>query len=296
MRPPVFRVCSEGADPSAGRVRWAPAKSAWHFCLAATALVFAPFTASLGSVLVFLVLTYVTLLLGHSVGMHRKLIHRSFECSKWLERTLVYIGVLVGMAGPLGILRIHDLRDWAQREPRCHDFFAHRRSIWQDALWQLTCRFEFNRPPEFVVEPEVERDRFYQWLERTWMLQPIPIATILFMAGGWGWVVWGVCLRVTVSVGGHWVVTYITHNPGPSPWLVKGAGVQACNLKGYGLLTMGECWHNNHHAFPESARIGLSKDELDPGWLVIGLFNRLGLVTRVGTPRHLSLREDLSDA
>jgi stearoyl-CoA desaturase (delta-9 desaturase) len=247
-------------------------------------------------VLIFLVLTYVTLLLGHSVGMHRKLIHRSFECPKWLERTLVYLGVLVGMAGPLGILRIHDIRDWAQREPRCHDFFAHRRSIWQDALWQLACRFEFDRPPEFVIEPEVRDDRFYQWLERTWMLHQIPIATVLFMFGGWGWVVWGVCLRVTVSVCGHWVVTYITHNPGPSPWLVRGAGVQASNLKGYGLLTMGECWHNNHHAFPESARIGLSKDELDPGWLVIGFLHRLGLVTRVGTPRQPSLRDDLSDA
>jgi len=296
MRPPAFRVRSEGADPCAGRVRWAPAKSTWHFGLAATAVICAPLTASIDAVLVFLALTYVTLLLGHSVGMHRKLIHRTFECPKWLERTLVYLGVLVGMAGPLGILRIHDVRDWAQREPMCHDFFAHRRSIWQDALWQLTCRFEFNRPPEFRIEPEVEQDRFYQWLERTWMLQQLPLATVLFLLGGWGWVVWGVCLRVTISVAGHWVVTYITHNPGPTPWLVRGAGVQASNLNGYGLLTMGECWHNNHHAFPESARIGLREGELDPGWLVNSFLQRRGLATQIGTPRQHSERGDLGDA
>lgn len=294
MRPSVFRVHAEGADASAGRVVWAPAKSLWHIALAVPAIALAPFMASPGAVLVFLALTYLTLLLGHSVGMHRKLIHRSFDCPRWLERTLVYLGVLVGMAGPFGILRVHDVRDWAQREPRCHDFFSHRRSLWRDAFWQLNCRFEFERPPSFVIEPEVRSDPFYQWLERTWMLQQLPLAGMLFLLGGWGWVVWGVCVRVTVSVAGHWVVTYLTHNPGPSPWLVPGAGVQASNLNGYGLLTMGECWHNNHHAFPESARIGLHAHEFDPGWIVIAMLRRAGLVSRVGEPRGEVEREDLA--
>jgi sn-1 stearoyl-lipid 9-desaturase len=115
----------------------------------------------------------------------------------------------------------------------------------------------------------------------------------LFAIGGWGWVVWGVCVRVTVSVAGHWVVTYLTHNPGQTTWLVKDAGVQASNLPGYGLMTMGECWHNNHHAFPESARIGLAKHEFDPGWVVISMLKRVGLVSRVGEPRALSERTDL---
>jgi fatty-acid desaturase len=293
MRPSVFRVRPEGADASAGRVVWSPAKSLWHIALALPALVLAPFTASVGAVLVFLGLTYLTLLLGHSVGMHRKLIHRSFDCPKWLERTLVYLGVLVGMAGPFGILRVHDVRDWAQRVPQCHDFFSHRRSLWRDAFWQLNCRFEFERPPVFVIEPEVRDDPFYQWLERTWMLQQLPLALMLSLAGGWDWVVWGVCVRVTVSVAGHWIVTYLTHNPGPSPWLVPGAGVQASNLNGYGLLTMGECWHNNHHAFPESARIGLNAHEFDPGWIVIAALRRAGLIHRVGEPRGEAEREDL---
>lgn len=128
------------------------------------------------------------------------------------------------------------------------------------------------------------------------MLQQLPLACILFWLGGWAWVVWGVCVRVTVSVCGHWIVTYLTHNPGPSTWLVRDAGVQASNLNGYGLVTMGECWHNNHHAFPESARIGLAKNEFDPGWVVIASLRRLGLVSRTGTPRQVSQREDLSDA
>lgn len=293
MRPCVFRVDGTAADPCAGRVRWAPVKSLWHLTLGITAVAGAPLTFSVDALLMFLGLTYFTLLLGHSVGMHRKLIHRSFDCPKWLERSLVYLGVLVGMAGPFGILRIHDIRDWAQREPACHDYFAHRRSLWLDAFWQLNCRFDFDRPPRFVIEAEVAEDRFYRWLERTWMLQQLPLALLLWAIGGWGWVIWGICLRVTVSVTGHWVVTYLTHNPGPMPWTVREAGVQASNLRGYGLLTLGECWHNNHHAFPESARIGLARDEFDPGWWVIAGLRRLGLISRVGLPRPEGEREDL---
>jgi fatty-acid desaturase len=165
MRPAVFRVTADGANATQGRVVLAPAKALWHGSLALCALIFAPLTASVGAVAVFLVLTYTTLLLGHSVGMHRKLIHRSFDCPKWLEYLLVYLGVLVGMAGPFGILKVHDVRDWAQREGQCHDFFAHRRSLWTDAFWQLSARFEFTQAPRFEIEPDIASDRFYQWLE-----------------------------------------------------------------------------------------------------------------------------------
>jgi fatty-acid desaturase len=295
VRPGVFRVDGTGADPSAGRVVIAPAKAAWNLGMLAGALLFAPWTFSVGALLVFLVLTYATLLLGHSVGMHRRFIHRSYDCPKWLERTLVYLGTLVGMAGPFGILRIHDQRDWAQREPACHDFFSHRRSLLVDAWWQLTSRFEFERPPRFEIEAEFARDLFYRWLERTWMLQQLPLAALLYLGGGWGWVVWGVMVRVSVSVIGHWVVTYLTHNPGPGRWHVHGAGVQATNLPGYGFVTMGECWHNNHHAFPESARIGLYSGETDPAWAVIRRLRDLGLVSRVGQPRPDMARGDIDD-
>jgi fatty-acid desaturase len=295
VRPGVFRVDGTGADPCAGRVVIAPAKAAWNLGMLAGALVFAPLTFSVGALLVFLVLTYATLLLGHSVGMHRRFIHRSYDCPKWLERTLVYLGTLVGMAGPFGILRIHDQRDWAQREPACHDFFSHRRSLLVDAWWQLTSRFEFTHPPRFEIEAEFARDPFYRWLERTWMLQQLPLAALLYLGGGLGWVVWGVMVRVSVSVIGHWVVTYLTHNPGPGRWHVHGAGVQATNLPGYGFVTMGECWHNNHHAFPESARIGLHSGETDPAWAVIRRLRDLGLVSRVGLPRPDTARSDLED-
>jgi len=261
----------------------------------AGAVVLGPIHATVDALAMFALLTYATLLVGHSVGMHRLMIHRTYECPRWLRNALIYLGVLVGMAGPFGILRIHDLRDWAQRLPHCHDFFSHRRSLLVDAFWQLHCRFEFARPPVFAVEPELRDDRWLVFMERTWMLQQLPLAAILYAFGGWPWVIWGVCCRVAVSVSGHWVVTYLCHNPGPGRWFVRGAGVQAANLAGCGLMTMGECWHNNHHAFPESACMGIEPGQADPGFWLLEQLERAGLVWNVGRPRPAHLREDLHE-
>jgi sn-1 stearoyl-lipid 9-desaturase len=296
VRPSVFRVDGSKADPVHGRVIWAPVKSLWINTCLVCFIGGAFFATSSSAILVFLLTTYLSLLLGHSVGMHRKLIHRTYDCSKPLERVLVYLGVIVGMAGPFGLIRVHDTRDWAQREPNCHNFFSHRESFWKDALWQLNCRFLFDKPPRLCIEKEVLEDRFYRFLERTWVLQQLPVGVALFLLGGWPWVVWGLFGRVFVSVAGHWTITFLTHNPGPGRWTVPDAGVQASNLVGAGFITMGECWHNNHHAFPESARIGLAPEEFDPGWLVLRWLQSVGLVWNLGSPRTENEREDLASA
>jgi fatty-acid desaturase len=255
----------------------------------------APFHTTPSAVLMFFGLTYITLLFGHSVGLHRRFIHRSYDCPKWLERLLVYIGVIVGMAGPFGILRIHDTRDWAQRLPDCHEFFAHTRSIWVDAFWQLACRFKFQYPPVFSVEADFANDPWYIWMERTWMLHQLPLAAVLYSIGGMPWVVWGIFIRVSVSVVGHWTVTYYCHNPGYGRWRVLGAGVQAADLRHLGWITMGECWHNNHHAFPESAQMGLDPDQPDAGYAVICMFKKLGFAQNIGVPRSTEKRGDLAE-
>lgn len=56
--------------------------------------------------------------------MYGKLIHESFDCPLWLERMFVYLGTLVGLGGPFGMMVMHDMRDWAQRQLACHPFFV----------------------------------------------------------------------------------------------------------------------------------------------------------------------------
>ena len=137
--------------------------------------------------LLFLFTSGVTLCAGHSVGMHRRLIHESFKCPRWLEYVLVYLGTLVGLGGPFSMTHTHDLRDWAQRQKSCHDYFGHRRGILHDAYWQMHCEIRLRHPPVFTLEPRIVGNHFYQLIERTSMLQQLPWAIVFYWLGGPGW-------------------------------------------------------------------------------------------------------------
>jgi fatty-acid desaturase len=293
MMEQVLRINPENANSTEGKICFNSPKALWNLGIIIAALIFAPINYSHSGMLLFLTTTYFSLLIGHSVGMHRMMIHRTFECSPLTEKVLIYIGVLVGMSGPMGIIKIHDVRDWAQRQSQCHEFFSHTSNYWQDIWWQLTSTFKFNRPPKIILEAKYQDDHWFQFLEKTWRFHQLGLAIVFYFLGGWNWVVWGVFVRVSVSIIGHWTITYICHNPGPGIWRVKGASVQASNIPGLGLLTYGECWHNNHHAFPESAKIGLEKGQPDPAWWFIKLMGALGLAKNIRTPRSISEREDL---
>lgn len=295
MMEPVKRVVVDSSDPTSGRIQYDYPKMLWNLSIISLSVVFAPITFNVNAFILFLLTTYLTLLIGHSVGMHRMMIHRTFKANTLVRRMLIYVGVLVGMSGPFGIIRIHDIRDWAQRKSVCHDFFSHKRLFLKDLWWQLTCKFVFDHPPKIEIEPSLQDDKFLKFCEKTWRLHQIGLVIILYYIGGWSFVVWGVLVRVSVSVVGHWTITYFCHNPGPGRWNVKNAAVQASNIKGLGLLTYGECWHNNHHAFPESAKIGLEKGQWDPAWWFIKLLEKLNLIYGIKLPRKEEGRDDLVD-
>lgn len=276
-----------------GDVRWNPVQSLWITGMWVAGLYAILTSTSVENLLVFVFTTGLTLCLGHSLGMHRRFIHRSYECPKALEYIFVWLGVLVGLAGPLGMMRTHDLRDWAQRQRRCHPYFGHKARFLTDAFWQMHCTIHLKHAPTFEPEDDVAQDRVYDFMEKTWMLQQVPVAVILFLAGGVEWVLWGVCLRVAVSVTGHWLIGHFAHNTGRRDWHVEGAAVQGFNIPLCGLITMGECWHNNHHAFPGSAKIGLRAGQTDPGWWVLLALRRFGLVWNLRLPEDLPLRREL---
>ena len=286
-------VASDSENLRLGTVRWAPIKSLWFLGMLTGAVVGGAVTFSWAALLLFIGATAAVLLFGHSLGNHRKLVHNSFRCPKWLEYTLVYLGVQVGLAGPIGLLRQHDLRDYAQRLPDCHHYLRHGRSPWVDAWWQINCQLVLEQPPAIRVESRITRDRFFVFLERTWMAQQVPGGLLLYAAGGWAFVWWGLCARVTAAVFGHWLIGYLAHHHGDVVREVRGAAVQGHNVRFTSLLTMGECWHNNHHAFPGSARLGLGPGEWDPGWWALQGMRRLGLVWGIKLPADLPFRPEL---
>ncbi|MGY3549857.1 hypothetical protein ACVWZ4_005217 [Bradyrhizobium sp. USDA 4472] len=218
-------------DPLDGHVQWAPEKSLWlagghdhgrHRACAGLLLLVGIYALPRGQ--------RHHALRRHSVGMHRKLIHASFDCPLWLEHLFVYLGTLVGMAGPFGMIRLHDFRDWAQRQGACHDYSRHHAGFWRDAWWQLHCRLVLRHPPDFRLEPRLAGDRFYAFVERTWMLQQLPWALLFFAIGGMDWLVWGICVRVSVCVTGHWLVGHFSHTRGEQIWIIDGVAAQGATL------------------------------------------------------------------
>ncbi|MEM6916462.1 MAG: acyl-CoA desaturase, partial [Verrucomicrobiota bacterium] len=179
----IQRMRSTGTEtnPVEGTVIWNPVKSLWyssHLLIGLAGLLFFFDWASL-----FLcgALTVVTLCCGHTVGLHRLLIHRSFHSPLWLERFLIYLGTLVGMGGPFSMIYLHDIRDWSQRHERCHAFFIHSSGILRDWWWNLHCGIRLAHPPKFTIERERLEDPFLRFLQKTWMWQQIPVALLLYV-------------------------------------------------------------------------------------------------------------------
>lgn len=286
----------EGTNWHEGRVKWSPVKSIFWVAMTLGWIIGGTVFFSWSAVFFFLCMCILTLCGGHSLGMHRKLIHDSFECPKWLERLGVYLGTLVGLGGPFTMMQTHDMRDWAQRQEQCHPYFSHGSSMLKDFWWQIHCRLDMDNPPDFQFPKKLTHDGFMTVLQRTALLQHVIIGALCYLLGGWGFVFWGLCGRVSISIFGHWLVGYYAHNQGHQDWIVEGASVQGHNVRYCGLFTFGECWHNNHHAFPESAKLGLYKGQIDPGWWVLKALEKAGIVHDLTLPQDLPEREALKAA
>jgi len=273
------------ADAVTGKVAWSPVKSLFLIAMYAGAAVAILRYPDPMAIAVFAMKTVAVLLFGHSVGMHRRLIHKSFTCPLWLERTFIYLGTLVGLGGPFAMIRTHDFRDWAQRQPLCHDYFAHRQPWPIDAAWQMHCDLRLATPPRLTIEAEVADDPVYRVLDRHWIAVHLPWVIGFYLMGGWAWVLWG-----AVTVTGHWLIGYMAHTSDAQDWHVRGAGVQGKNVALAGLITMGESWHNNHHAWPDSACIGIYEGQPDPGYRLLKALEAAGLVHDIRLPEDLPYR------
>ncbi len=218
------------------------------------------------------------------VAVHRLLIHRSFEVPLWLERLMLLGASLSGMGGPLTLIRVHDVREWAQLSQRCANYFSHGAGPWRDAWEQLFCRFELRQPPGLILTEE--NDAFLRFLERYWLALQVPLGGVLWLAGSWSAVAGGVCLKLFVLPFMHWLFAWQIHRRGAAPHQVPGAAVQGRNLGLIAaLITLGESYHNRHHHFPASPRNSSAAGEIDLSWLLIRQMIRCGLARESPRPQ-----------
>jgi stearoyl-CoA desaturase (delta-9 desaturase) len=248
----------------------------------------APITYSPGALAAMLVLLFLTACVGWSVGLHRLIIHQSFECPRWVRYVLAYIGTLAGIGGPLLTYQSHNGRDYYQNLVEGPDVSGYRRGFFSAYLALL-----LRRPYPSEARPvpdDVANDRFFRFLDRTNLFQQLPIAVLLYLLGGWSYVVWGVFLRIALLFDLFASVNYFCHTTGYQAFRIRGCTDEGRNNVVLGYLGMGEGWHNNHHAYPTSARIGLRWWEVDAGYAVIRVLAALRLAWSVRTPANTPLR------
>ena len=268
-------------NTASGRLIWAPVKSVWFAANALVGTVGAVMTFSWTNLAVFVLLSAVTLCGGHSLGMHRKWIHESYDCPVWLERFGVFLACLVGLGGPASMMRAHDIRDWAQRQAVCHPFYSQHAPIWLDYLRQMNCRIHPGDEPEIRLPPKYTDDAWMRALQHFSMGTNLLLACVLIAVGGWGMAIWGVATRVFVSMSGHALVGWFAHNRGHQDFIKPSAAIQGHNVRFCGLISFGEAYHNNHHAYPECADYGHQAGQWDPGYWVLLQLERLGLVWNI---------------
>jgi stearoyl-CoA desaturase (delta-9 desaturase) len=269
-----------------GRVRLDPVRALWLWGMAVPGLVAGLPALTTATTALALGLTLLTLCLGHSVGLHRGIIHRAYESGPVTRGVLAWLFVLSGLGGPLSWARLHAVRDYWQNRADCPRYFAYDHGLMRDFGWNLHCRFEAaDDRADGRLPADVLGDRWLRFLEATWPLHVMALAAAIAWTLGPGAVAVCVCARTAAGIFGHWFVGYAAHAWGEQPRLVPGAAESGTNLRLLGVVSFGEGFHNNHHAFPRSARMGLDRGQVDLGWIALRGLSVIGLVRSLRTPQ-----------
>ncbi|MDQ2817871.1 MAG: fatty acid desaturase [Candidatus Eremiobacteraeota bacterium] len=228
-----------------------------------------------------LVLWYVTGGIGISLCFHRVLTHRSLKLPKALEYFVAFIGCLALEGGPIEWVATHRVHHaFTDRDGDPHD--AHRGLLWTHLEWMY--RPNQARPTQAEKERyahDLTSDPVYRFLDRFTPVFQLLLGVALYKVGGWSWVIWGVFARLVMVYHITWLVNSAAHRFGYRSFKT---GDESTNCWWVALLTWGEGWHNNHHAFPFSARHGLRWYEFDTSWLVIRGLRALGLASDIKLP------------
>jgi fatty-acid desaturase len=230
---------------------------------------------------VAVLLWWMTGSLGIGMGYHRLLTHRGYKTPKWVEYVLTVCGALALQGGPIAWVATHRVhhqntdREGDPHSPRDGGFWAHMG-------WIITGKTMHNMSAELLpYVPDLRKDRFHVWIDRWHWIPSAVLGGALAMVG-WQYLMWGLFFRATLGLHATWLVNSATHMWGSQRFAT---GDTSRNSFWVALLTFGEGWHNNHHAYPQSPRHGLSWYEFDMNWYGILLLRTLHLAREVKLPK-----------
>ena len=249
------------------------------------------------------------LVVGHgiTVGFHRLLAHRSFVACRPLRLALMCAGSMAFEGGPIGWTadhRRHHVYSDQPGDPHTPHGFgrgprAQLRGLWHAHVgWLLRhSHTSWERhAPDLLADREVVVVN---------ALFPLWCVLSLAIPFGLGWLIGGslgAALTALVWAGGvrilvlhhvTWSINSVCHTFGRRPFRTTD---QSSNVGALAIVSMGESWHNGHHAFPRSARHGVLPGQLDSSARLIWCFERLGWATDVHWPRPEAIRSRMVGA
>jgi stearoyl-CoA desaturase (delta-9 desaturase) len=276
--------------PPQARLWWfARVTMALRWGLAAAALALIPLGAVGPWECLWLVTGYLLTCVGLTAGHHRLFSHRSYVAKPGLRLALAILGTMAWQGSPLfwaGIHRRHHRhadRPGDPHSPHVPEATPGPGKAWRafaqaQWLWTISGKPEpwVRFVPDLLAEPMLRRvhqlnlpivlvgllipTALGAWVHGTWMGA---------LAGG----LWGGGLRVWLLEQTVFMVSSVCHLWGDRAFEVQDRSV---NVAWLSALLMGEGWHNNHHAFPASARHGLLQGQWDPNHGLIRAWQRLG--------------------
>ena len=263
-----------------------------------------------GDVVVFAVL-YVLTGFGVTVGFHRLFTHRSFKARPAVRAILAVFGS-AAIEGPV-ISWVADHRKhhaFSDRPGDPHSPHVNHGVGWSGALRGLLHAHvgwlfrHDQRGARARYAPDLLADPVIRFVDRTFVLWAVSGLALAFVLGaviggsvaaGLTALLWGGAVRLLVLHHLTYSINSICHVFGRRTFATAD---ESRNVFWLALPTFGEAWHNNHHAFPTSARHGLGRWQLDPSALVIRGLEACGLawdVVRIGPDRRQSKALGMAD-
>jgi stearoyl-CoA desaturase (Delta-9 desaturase) len=238
-----------------------------------------------------LVVSYLVTAIGVTVGFHRLLTHRAFATYPWLERTFAVMGSMSVQGSVMDWVadhRKHHAHTDVEGDPHSPHVghgsgvagLWHAHTGWLletqgQADWRKYARDLYDDPAMRSI------GRRFPLLVAISLVVPTLAGFVLHgftASGALQGFVWGGLVRIFLVHHVTWSVNSICHFFGKRRFEIDD---RSTNVAWLAVLSLGESWHHNHHAFPRSAMHGLRRWEVDPSAWIIGALERIGLAWNV---------------
>lgn len=254
--------------PAKGSLTFSWQKTAWFYFMLIP-IYFIDFSSiSIKIILSASLMTFITVGLGHSVGLHRGVIHKAYKTSSLLRNSLVYLFVLTGLGSPLTWLKLHYYRDYWQNRKNCPPYFAYQHSITRDFWWYLHLIYKTDNNNHYNIPKSDITNSWFVWLHKTWYIHNLALFVVIYFLSDFNTTLFLMNFRIFLIILGHWYIGYAAHKYGYARFEIDKAKESGYNDIFLGLLSFGEGFHNNHHGHPTSARFSHAWYEIDISWYV----------------------------